>query len=85
MGWDEIRAQHPEQWLVIEAFAAHSVAQRRILDRVVVVEECGDGAAALRRYRELTRLDPGRELYFIHTRRPDLAITERSRIGTRGS
>jgi hypothetical protein len=38
--WQEVRAAHPDQWLVIEALEAHSENDRRILDRIAVIDVC---------------------------------------------
>ena len=83
MRWADVRALHPDRWLVIEALEAHSELQRRVLDRIVVVETCVDGAAALKRYRQLHHDHPERELYFVHTGNAELEIVERSWIGIR--
>ncbi len=37
MRWPEVRASHPEQWLVIEALEAHSEDDHRIFDRIAVI------------------------------------------------
>ncbi len=42
-----------------------------------------DGAAALRRHRELWREHPERELYFVHTNNRALEIAERPWVGIR--
>ncbi|MBI3762535.1 MAG: hypothetical protein HY260_11835 [Chloroflexi bacterium] len=83
MIWAEIRKTYPEQWLVIEALEAHTEGQRRLIDKIAALETCADGAAAMRRYRELHRQFPQRELYFVHTRREVLEILERPWSGIR--
>jgi hypothetical protein len=83
MRWADVRAAHPDQWLVIEALEAHTENRRRVFDRIAVVEGCPDGAAALRRYRELLREHRERELYFVHTANSVLDIEERSWTGIR--
>ena len=85
MQWSEIRASHPDQWLVIEALDAHSTGGRRVLDRIAVLDVCDDGAAAFARYRQLHRQHPHREIYFVHTANADLDIEERTWIGIRTS
>lgn len=85
MRWEEIRAAHPGKWLVIEALDAHSAGQKRLLDRITVVEMCDDGATAHRRYRELHANHPERELYFVHTGNAELDIDERPWVGIRWS
>jgi len=83
MQWTEVRSAYPEQWLVIEALEAHSQEDRRLLDRIAVVETCRDGAVAFERYRSLHQQYPGRELYYVHTRRQELQIKERHWLGIR--
>ncbi len=83
MHWGDVRASYPEQWLVIEALEAHTDDHRRIVDHIAVVETCADGATAHRRYRDLHRSHPGRELYFVHTGVPSLEIQERPWLGIR--
>ncbi len=83
MKWSDVRAVHPAQWLVIEALEAHSENQRRILDRIAVIEVCPDGSTALQSYRRLHQQYPLREFYFVHTGRAELEIGERHWAGVR--
>jgi hypothetical protein len=83
MRWQELREQYPDQWLIIEALEAHTEDQQRILDHILVVEGCADGAEALARYQALHRQFPQREFYFVHTARETLDIRERSWLGLR--
>lgn len=84
MIWSEIQHAYPHQWLIVEALAAHTTPeQRRILDRLAVIDTCVDGSAAMQRYRELHRQYPLREFYFVHTDRDDLEIYERRWLGVR--
>ena len=79
----EVREAYPDQWLVIEALQAHSDQDRRILDKIGVVEICTDGSTALQSYRKLHQTYPDREYYFVHTSRADLEIHERQWLGIR--
>jgi hypothetical protein len=83
MLWVEVRKTYPNQWLVIEAVEAHSETDRRLLDKIAVVEVCADGAAALQSYRNLHQAHPEREYYYVHTRRAELDIRERQWLGIR--
>lgn len=83
MRWKEVRKAYPDQWLVIEAVQAHSEDDRRVLDKIAVVEVCADGTAALQSYRKLHHAYPEREYYFVHTRRAELDIRERQWLGIR--
>ncbi len=69
---------------MIEALEAHSIENRRVFDRIAVVDICADGRATMKRYRELHREHPERELCFVHTGMAELEIEERCWIGARG-
>jgi hypothetical protein len=84
MRWPEVRDAHPEQWLVIEVLDAHAEANRRVLDRVAVLEVCADGRATMKRCAELRRQHPNRDLCFAHTSAVELKIEERLWLGIRG-
>lgn len=81
MEWNEVREIHPDQWLIIEAIETHTDDQQRFLDKIAVVERCPDGAAAMKRYRQLHQVHPLREFYFIHTSRKEIDILERHWAG----
>ncbi|MCI0394058.1 MAG: hypothetical protein L0332_22840 [Chloroflexi bacterium] len=83
MRWSEVRTTYPDQWLVIEALEAHTEDDRRVLERISVVETCTDGPAAMQRYRQLHQEYPSREFYFVHTGRETLDIRERQWLGIR--
>jgi hypothetical protein len=84
MQWSEIRAAYPDQWLVIEALEAHSENDRRIFDRIAIVEACAEGRAAMKRYGQLHREHPHRELCYVHTSKTELEFEERLWLGIRG-
>ena len=84
MRWCDIRAAHPDQWLVIEALEAHCENDHRVFDRVAVIEACADGRAALKKYAELRRAHPQREYCFVHTNQAALEFEERLWLGIRG-
>ena len=81
MLWTDVRNAYPNQWLIIEALEAHTKDNRRLLDRIAVVETCADGAAAMQSYRRLHQQYPLREFYFVHTSREKLEIIERQWYG----
>jgi len=83
MQWQEIRNHYPDQWLLVEALAAHTEADKRIPDELAVVNAFPDSTSALRRYSQLHHEAPRRELYVVHTRRTSLDITERRWLGVR--
>ena len=78
MQWSDVRKAYPHEWLIIEALQAHTASDnRRVLDRIAVIESCADGSAAMRSYRQLHHQYPNREFYFVHTSREELDIRER--------
>lgn len=83
MNWQQARQAHPDRWLVLEATAAHSEMGRRILDEVAVVVAVEDAQQAMRRYLDIHRSEPARELYVAHTSRETLDIEERRWAGIR--
>jgi hypothetical protein len=84
MRWPDVREVYPDQWLVIEALEAHSAENRRVFDRIAVVEVCADGPTTMKRCSDLHRQYPQRELCFVHTGAVELEIEERPWIGIRG-
>ena len=83
MLWSELRALHPKSWLIIEALAAHTAGDSRLLDEIALIETCPDASTAFRRYRALHAAAPERELYFVSTERAELDIAERTWTGIR--
>ena len=83
MQWEEIRERYPKQWLLVEAVSAHSEERQRILDDIEVVDTFPDSKVAMKRYQELHRLNPQRELYVFHTDRERLDIGEIYWLGLR--
>src|SRR5690242_15524898 len=85
MQWLEIRRTYQRQWLLVEALSAHSVAGKRIVEDLAVVDLYPDGMAAMIGYKELHRREPGRELYVVHTDRESLDIGELHWFGIRAA
>ena len=81
MKWAEVRAEHPNAWLVVEAIQFHEEGDVFVGDDMTVVEKCPDGAAAFAAYRRLHRAYPAREFVFVHTSRPELRVEERRWTG----
>jgi hypothetical protein len=42
MIWSEVRQAYPSRWLIIEAVEAHTADERRLLDKIAVMEACDD-------------------------------------------
>jgi len=83
MRWAEVREVYPGQWLVIEALESRTEGDRHIVGDIAVIERCADGEAALASYRRLHLEYPQRLLYYVHTDREQLDITERQWVGVR--
>lgn len=84
MQWQDIRQHYPQQWLLLEATQAHTEANKRILDHLVVLDTFPDSVMAMKRYAQIHHDAPDREYYVFHTGRERLDITERAWIGIRG-
>ena len=83
MKWQEVRLNHPNQWLLVEAARAHSEAAQRILDDLVVLDTYEDSAVAMRDYTQMHRQHPSRELYVLHTSHEEVKVEERQWFGIR--
>jgi hypothetical protein len=84
MQWQDVRTRYPNQWLIVEALAAHTEADsHRYLERLAVIEPCVSAKAAMQQYRLLHGQYPEREFYFVHTSREALDIIERQWLGIR--
>ena len=83
MEWQEVRAQFPQQWVLIEAVSAHDEGDKRIVEQVAVLGVFADSAAAMKHYAQLHREQPQREMFVFHTSRQELDITIRYWLGLR--
>jgi hypothetical protein len=83
MTWQEIRAQYPSQWLLVEALTAHTEGDKRILDQLSVIDTYADSAVAMQAYTQYHHNEPERELYVFHTSRETLEVFERQWLGIR--
>lgn len=83
MHWPEARHLYPKQWVLIEAIDAKSAGDRRLVDDLAVVDRFADSSSAWRRYQELHRQQPARELYILHTDRESLDIRELASMAIR--
>ena len=79
-----MRVAYPDQWLIIEALSAYTTLKHvRVIERLSVIEQCINGAAAFTHYRALHQQVPEREFYFVHTSRTELKIQEVQWLGVR--
>jgi len=85
MTWSQVRSQFPHQWLLVEALQAHTQGKQRLLDELNVLHSFPSGREAMSGYAELHHQNPQRELYVLHTDRPELDIEERRWLGIRAA
>jgi hypothetical protein len=85
MTYSEVRQAHPNTWLLLEAFKAHSQDEYRILEDLAVLNVFETSLDALKAYRELHHINPTRELYVAHSSKPELIIKERVWLGIRSA
>ncbi|MCG9969694.1 hypothetical protein L9W92_16960 [Pelotomaculum terephthalicicum JT] len=84
MLWAEVKRKYPNQWVIIEAIEAHTEGDKRIISQMTVVDNFqDDNNKALLQYLQLHRKNRERELYVVHTSRPELDIVEQRWIGVR--
>lgn len=67
MRWPDYRAMHPDAWIIVEVVRTRDESAHRSLEHITVIEQCTDAETVVRRYRELRRAVPERELCFFHT------------------
>lgn len=77
MRWEEVREKFPEEWVVFEATEAVSQEGFRCVKDVSIIDRFDDSLEAMKRYKELHRSEPSKEIYFLHTSRVDLKIEEK--------
>lgn len=86
MRWNEVKQSYPLQWVIIEAIDARSEGNKRVIEQVTVVNTFKDDSKdALQKYIQLHKAYPERELYVVHTSRPELDIEEQRWAGVRAS
>lgn len=86
MKWADVKQKYIDEWLIIEAINARSEDSNRIVEELTVVDTFNNNNnAALRKYVELHKVNPERELYVVHTSRDQLNIKERRWTGVRGA
>ncbi len=83
MKWQEVREKFPHQWLVLEAVKSHSEGDVWVADDLAVLDSLEDGGAAMRRYSDLRRELPQREVFFYHTDKDSIRIQEIRSLGLR--
>ena len=85
MKWQDIRHQYPGSWLLIEAIEAHTTSeQKRIVDRLAVIDQFDDFYVAMDSYKQLHREKPSKEMYVVHTDSKEINIKEQYWTGIRG-
>ena len=80
MSWREARSAYPDRWILIEAIAAHTAEDRRIVDNIRVLGQFTDSASGWHEYGRLHGAEPFRELYVLHTSREEPDIRERREL-----
>jgi hypothetical protein len=84
MKWEDIRQKYIDEWIIIEAINARTEDGNRIVEELTIVDTFdNDNNGALRKYVELHKVSPERELYVVHTSRNELNIKERRWTGVR--
>lgn len=77
MRWEEVREKFPNEWVVFEASDAYSQDGFRCMNEITIIDRYADSLEAMKRYKHLHHKEPAKEIYFLHTSRPDLKIEEK--------
>ncbi|WP_425447924.1 hypothetical protein [Dethiothermospora halolimnae] len=83
MKWQEVRNQHPNQWVLVEALKASSHNNKRKIEDMAVISEHTNSTNAWKGYKELHLANPGRELYIFHTSNEKIEVVEDKFTGIR--
>ncbi|MFC1959923.1 hypothetical protein ACFLYO_04365 [Chloroflexota bacterium] len=75
MNWQDLRAMHPHNWVLVEALNATTKSDRRIVKDMALIAVCGgDWQIAWDKYKDLHKKNREREYYVLHTDREILDI-----------
>jgi hypothetical protein len=84
MSWDDVKRVYSSQWVLIEAIQARTENDKRIIEKMDVLEGFGeDGDRAFQKYIELHKLYKEREYYIYHTSHDSLDIGVKKWMGVR--
>lgn len=84
MIWAEVKKNYPSQWVLIEATKAHTESDKRIIERMDVIDSFNeDGYSALLKYLEFHKDHKDREYYIYHTSNDELDIGVKKWMGVR--
>jgi hypothetical protein len=83
MIWEDVKKIYPSSWLVIEAIEAKTEGKNRIVQQLAVFDSFEEETSknALLKYLQLHKTCPERELYVVHSTRPQLDIKEQRWVG----
>lgn len=74
MNWEQIRQQHPNKWVVVEAIDAQSINNQRVINDLVVIGVYDRWERAWEAYKQVHHADKWREYYCLSTERKNLDI-----------
>lgn len=84
MNWEDIRKMYPSQWVLIEAIDSRTEGEKRIIERMNVIDSfADDGDNAFQKYIELHKIHKDREYYIYHTSNEFLNIGVKKWLGVR--
>jgi hypothetical protein len=84
MLWKDVPRQYDDTWLVIEVINAKSRKGRRLVHEVSIVDSEKESRSAYKKYQNLHRVNPNKEMYVVYSGWNELAFEERMWMGTRG-
>lgn len=84
MLWKDISNQYSDSWLVIEAINAESKNGQRKVSEASLVELYKESIDALKKYKQLHKENPNKELYVVYSGWKEILIDEMKYAGFRG-
>lgn len=84
MEWLKVKGKYKETWLVVEADQAQSLNGKRLVSSVKVLADYKNSEDAYRKYQNIHKQDPKKEVYVVYSDWNELSFDELSWQGLRG-
>jgi hypothetical protein len=84
MNWEDVNKKYKDTWLVIEAIKAESNDKKRSVKDVKIIDSFNDSQIAYKKYQELHKKEPSKEMYVVFSNWNELSFEELNWKGLRG-
>lgn len=84
MNWNQVRDKYPNQLVLIEAINTSTKNTIRTIEDMSILASFEDSITAWKKYKELHKKYPNKELYIFHTSKENAEVIKQYFIGIRG-